>query len=304
MSNGELKYISNEQIDAERWNRCIAGSPNETVYAYSWFLDHICDNWDALILGDYQYVMPIVPSQKYGISYIYQPLYTQQMGVFPTPTNEVLNLFLDQLKSRFKFAAINVNAFNLPLKRKDIIFENRHNFLLDLSKTKEQIESAYSTNTKRNLKKAEKNKLSFLKGISVEEFLQLKRANQKIKIPEVAYNRIKQLISFSRMNGKGELYGVYNSYNELCAAVFMIASQKRVIYLNATSNEEGKNLGANHFLLDRFISENCGKNLLLDFEGSMIPGVARFYKGFGASAETYYHVSWNNLPWWIKWLKK
>jgi hypothetical protein len=57
-------------------------------------------------------------------------------------------------------------------------------------------------------------------------------------------------------------------------------------------------------LIDTFIQNNSGKNLILDFEGSNIPGIARFYKGFGAMAETYYSVHQNRLPRLLRIFKK
>jgi hypothetical protein len=36
----------------------------------------------------------------------------------------------------------------------------------------------------------------------------------------------------------------------------------------------------------------------------MIPGVARFYSGFGATAETYFQLKFNRLPLPFRWFKK
>ena len=41
-----------------------------------------------------------------------------------------------------------------------------------------------------------------------------------------------------------------------------------------------------------------------DFEGSMIPGVARFYAGFGANPETYFQLKFNRLPLPLRWIKR
>ena len=41
-------------------------------------------------------------------------------------------------------------------------------------------------------------------------------------------------------------------------------------------------------LIDHIIRQEAGKNTILDFEGSKIEGVARFYKGFGAKNHPYF----------------
>ena len=105
-------------------------------------------------------------------------------------------------------------------------------------------------------------------------------------------------------SGIGEIYGVYNQENNLCAAVYFCRWKNRVIYLNAASGEEGKKLRAMYFLVDNFIKSNSEHDLKLDFEGSMIPGVARFYSGFGATPETYFQLKFNRLPLPFRWLKQ
>jgi hypothetical protein len=57
-------------------------------------------------------------------------------------------------------------------------------------------------------------------------------------------------------------------------------------------------------LIDDFIRQNAESNLILDFEGSNIQGIARFYAGFGAEPQTYLSVRINRLPWLLRILKK
>jgi len=44
-------------------------------------------------------------------------------------------------------------------------------------------------------------------------------------------------------------------------------------------------------LFDSIIEEYAGQKKILDFEGSGIPGVARFFQSFGAVNEPYYVYS-------------
>jgi len=112
------------------------------------------------------------------------------------------------------------------------------------------------------------------------------------------------LIEYGHTHANGMIYAAYNQHNTLCAAAFFFFSGKRVTYLNAVSTEEGKNINAMHLIVDQFIKEHSGSALTLDFEGSIIPGIARFYNGFGALAEQYYSLKSNNLPLPLRWLKK
>ena len=69
----QIRYLTNEQIDKIKWDACIDTASNGLVYAYSFYLDSMAKNWDALVLGDYEAVMPLTWNKKYGFYYLYQP---------------------------------------------------------------------------------------------------------------------------------------------------------------------------------------------------------------------------------------
>jgi hypothetical protein len=59
-----------------------------------WHLDRTAVVWDALVWGDYEFVMPLPVRKKWGIQYVYQPLFCQQLGIFPKPSNWLRNFFM------------------------------------------------------------------------------------------------------------------------------------------------------------------------------------------------------------------
>lgn len=303
MNQQSITYIKHEELDTDRWDQCLENAPNALVYAQSWYLDKICDRWDALVLGNYQYVMPLTFRKRLGITYLYQPLFCQQLGIFPTPTKEISHQFLDEVCLRFPFVEINLNAMQLPVESAGI-YEERCNHMLWLNESYAVLAANYSTHASRKLKKAKKQKLSLVSSISAEEYIRFKKNNLSVKLSEKEMRTLRNILAFSLTRSLGQIYGVYSAGNELCAAAFFIRNKHRVTYLNAASSAEGKKNQAMYFLIDGFICENAAKDYLLDFEGSMISGVARLYEGFGATPEKYHRFRYNNLPWWIKWLKK
>lgn len=305
VNTSTLRYIEHSDIDAEKWNRCIDEAANSRIYAFTWQLDRATPVWDALVLGDYEFVMPLPIRKKPGIKYLYQPLYSQQMGIYPVPKQEISDLFYRYLATHFRYAEIQLNSGNLPGKGLEhTIFLARKNYLLPLGNDYKSIASFFSNNTRRNIAKAKKNGLSMVEGIRLEPYLEFKTKNLPDGVSKSDLLPLKNIIAYGQYKGLGKIYGVYTSGNQLCAAVYFCHWKDRVIYFNAASNDEGKNLGGMYFLVNQFIEQNAGKNLTLDFEGSMIPGVARFYKGFGATPETYFQLKINRLPLPFKWFKK
>src|ERR1017187_1866717 len=109
-----IKLLSHSEINRTNWDARIASSLNSTVYPYSWYLDLVSPGWEALVEGNYESVMPLTANKKYGITYLYQPFFTQQLGVFSARklSPAKVNDFLSQVPGKFKFIEINLNVGN------------------------------------------------------------------------------------------------------------------------------------------------------------------------------------------------
>jgi hypothetical protein len=300
-----LKYLKHEELDYTLWDRCISDAGNSRVYALSWYLDRTAVYWDALVWGDYEYIMPVTLRRKFGIKYIYQPLFCQQLGIFPEPVPEIAGLFYSEIFRRFRFVNILLNSANhIPdiygIKK----FLPRDNFLLNLTTEYTSIRDGYSKNTLRNIKSAERSRLNYVPGISIKEYIEFLGKNLPVGVTKNDLSKFRSIVAYCLHKGIGEMPGIYTSENRLCAAVFLCRWKGRLIYLNPASNVDGRKSSAMFFLLDNFISANAGQEIVLDFEGSMVPGVARFYQGFGAKAECYYPLKINRLPIPLRWIKK
>jgi hypothetical protein len=305
MKKGNLKYVKHGEIDYEKWDQCIEGAVNSRVYATTWFLDRTAVTWDALIYGNYEHVMPLPVKQKFGIQFLYQPHYCQQLGIFPPPAGPLALEFFTNVLKVFNYADIQINSLNLPANNlEDIKISSRKNYLLHLGTGYDVLSSAFSEYTSRNIFRAEGNNLNFVKGIRLEDYMTFKKKNMPVEISASGLGKLKSLIAYSQYKGIGETFGIYSAENELCAAAFFCRWKERVVYLNAVSSIKGKETRAMFHLINHFIESNANKNLILDFEGSMLPGVARFFEGFGATAETYYQLKFNKLPVILKWMKR
>ena len=300
----KIYYLKNKDIDLDKWNECIKNSFNGIVYAYSWYLDIVNEEWEALVDENYTRVMPLTIANKYKINYLHQPYFTQQLGVFSTQilNSEIVARFVEAIPTKYRFYELNLNTFN---KLENYKYELTKNitYELDLISNYEKTLQNYSTNTKRNLKKATTNKISVLTGIQPNDLINLfinNNENKLIKVTNEHYDTIRKIMSTALRYQIGEILGAYNEKNELCSAAFFITSHHKSIYLFAASSESGKETGANFKLIDTFIQKYSGLHLTLDFEGSNIDGLARYYSSFGAKPCEYYRIKKNLLPWYIK----
>jgi hypothetical protein len=275
----------------------IADSPAETIYPYSWYLDAVSENWSALVAGDYRFVMPVVWKKKAGIKYIYQPFYTQQLGVFSREyiDPELIREMLRILYKKFRFAGFNLNIKNLPGEEGSFTMEDKSNYVLTLDQDYSSHLSAFRTNTKRNIRKSVEYPDRLDRKLSTEELVRLKRDNDVIQRSEDDYRWLTNLIETIRERDAGKIYAIRTD-SEITSAAFFAFSKTRAIYLLSASSMKGKERKGMFRIVDTFIKDHAGSGLILDFEGSNIPSVARFFAGFGARAEIYQEVSFNRLP--------
>lgn len=302
----EIRYLKHNQINKQKWDFAIENSQNGLVYALSWYLDIVSPQWDALVVGDYEIVMPLTYRSKLGIKYLYQAVFIQQLGIFYIKdiTQEIVQDFIAEAKKHFKFIEIQLNYANPKLN--DESFISRNTQLINISKSYDELFSNYSKNHIKNLKKNRASGLIINSNGQSCDFIDLtskmfiKKGVAEIK--QIDLENLKRVIDYSMNNGLGQFYFGYLN-DKLCASAFFLKWEKRVIIFTAL-NDLGRDAGAMFGLIDKYLKENSGQDLLFDFAGSNIPGVKYRNLGFGAENEIYYRVKINNLPIPLKWLKK
>lgn len=298
----QIRLINHQDIDYEKWGQCITNAPNGSLYACSWYLDLVTEKWQALVYGDYEYVMPLPFKKKYGIKYVYQPAYCQQLGVFPTPPFEIQKEFAHYLRRQFRLVSYQLNSENSNRAFGSYKTTEKVNYCLLLQNSYDQLYSNFSQHSKRNIKKAEKNKVNVIKGLFAHEYVASKRSSMKTAVSEDMLRKLSLLMTNTITSGKGMVYAAYSEVNNLCGAAFILFDGGRAYYLNAFSTDEGRDNRAMYAIVNEFIKEYAGVSLILDFEGSIIEGIARFYKGFGAAQQNYFYIYSNRLPI-IRWFK-
>jgi hypothetical protein len=295
----EIRHIKQKDIDFAKWDNCIASSFNGIIYAYSWYLDIVCPGWDALVCGDYESVMPLTHNRKYSFNYLFQPFFCQQLGVFSSHKLDSLlvDSFIRAIPLKYKFVEINLNKYNCINDLNGYNLKLNNTYELDLISSYENIFRKYKKNNIRNIRKAIHHKISIMKGLTPEEIFGIVRISSIFPgIKDRHYDVLYQLITEAIRYKSGYLYGAYDENKTLCAVGFFIYSNNKACFILSVSSDDGKKKRAMFLLIDEFIKDFSGQNIILDFEGSNIPGIARFYEGFGANPFNYPTIKANKLP--------
>ena len=306
MTTGDqIKYLQHKEIDKAKWDACITIAHNGLIYGYSFYLDCMAMHWDALVLGDYEAIMPLTWNKKYGFYYLYQPAFTASLGVFGKNLNKgMIDDFVSMIPTKFKLVEISLNSGNIIGDSKPFSLL-RSNYILHLNRSYEEISKAYRDNHNRNIKKAFQLGCSISKEVSVDEIIQLNKEQlQHIDgtKPE-DYPNFKKLYESLKNREQAKIYAIVDPKNKVLASAVFFFSHNRAYYIMVGNHPDGKTIGASHALIDAFIKDHSGQDLILDFEGSDIRNLAFFYSGFGATEEIYPALKINRLPFYVKWMK-
>ena len=285
-----IQHLTRNQLDEEKYNNCISKAVNMRIYAYSWYLDIVCDNWDAIILDDYQAVMPLPKRKKYGIHYIYQAPWTQQLGVFSDVVVEssLVDQFIKSIPRKFKLIDVFLNSEN-TIDSSQI--QLRDNYILSLNRPYETIRKQFSKGRKSSVKQAEKFDLTIVDNYDHDVIIELFKKNKGLELHKkgLEYDILSKLIKYSLAFNFAKSYAVINDRNELIGGAFFLIDANRITYLFSSINDKGRAKHAMSFLINHIIQTHAKSNYIFDFEGSVVKELASFFKSFGAEKETYFH---------------
>ncbi|MDR1719102.1 MAG: GNAT family N-acetyltransferase [Dysgonamonadaceae bacterium] len=283
-----IRRLKHAEIDKSAYDRCVAASPHGTVYAMSWYLDVVSPGWHLLVAGDYDFVMPIPLKKRFGISYALQPPFCQQLGLFSASAldSRLLKEFTTRIPCFIYDLRFNVgNVFD------DGAEAFGKNYVLPLDRPYEALRQAYRERCRRHVRKAESFRLEVHDHTEQGAFIDLVRDNPAYQSVWQRMPMLEALIDAARHHAQVQLWHVRDSEQRLLAATFFLFWKDRIYYMVSVSTPEGKATQSMALLVDTFIRRHASSARILDFEGSIIPGVAHFYEGFGSTCERYPRVT-------------
>ena len=298
-----IAILPADQIDVSKWNDCIEKNKG-LIYSCTEYLNQMADQWSGVVLNDYQSVMPLPYRKKWGITYLYTPAFTQQLGFTGNYTEQDFKAAIHAISGFAKYGDYFLNHLNQPNLDQGS-FISRNNFIINLSPAYEEIYTAYSTNFKRILKKEQsfsyQIKDAVIESIQMHQFLVQPLTK---KVTHQDYQHLTPLCIQMLQKEKCICRNITDNQNNILSTAILLKDNFRLYNLLNTTSVEGKKQFANHFLMNGIIKEFASSGLTLDLEGSAIPGVKEFYIKLGAINQPYYHWHFNQLPFPINLLKR
>ncbi len=295
-----INHLTNDTIKRSEWDEWVRNARNRRMYASSLFLDIFCPRWEALVIEDGKAFMPLTRNRKFSISYLYQPIFVQQLGLFFRDPGfaEYVPLFIEKLSTLYSFADIAMNEMNID-HCGSIQYTEMNNFLLPLDKPYESVAKQFNSNTRRNIIKSKRLGTILVPGFNAGDVVRLFSRHQGKLYPNIRRKNYKMLVSLLERGmeeGVVEIKSACTHDRTVIACVCILKDYDRYVFYFSANTPEGREHGAMFLLVDSFIRQFSGTGMILDFNGSMNPNIARFYSGFGAQKTSYPRLRINTLP--------
>lgn len=286
------------------------------IFSRYWWLDTACGGpayWDVLLIEQKGQVQAALPFYVPAPGVISMPPFTQTMGPWFAPEPQdakythtlgkrqaLCKEFTDALKKYPHF----LQNFNyritdwLPFYWEGYKQTTRYTYLLNNIGDEKSLWENMSSNIRRNITKArEKHNIIVKKGISVDEFLKIQTLTferQKLSAPKNS-DTLKNIILACRQRNQGDLWGAYDNKGNLHAVAFIAWQKSSAYYLAGGGDPALRSSGAHSLLLWECIRFAAQHTSVFDFEGSMIPGVERFFREFGAIQTPFFTITKGKL---------
>lgn len=303
-----IRRLKRSEIDIEKWDRCVRESEAGEVFYLHWYLDTCAGTWEALVQNDYEAVMPLASRNRFGVWYLYQPFFTRHFGVISRVESDPVQhqCFLDAIPENYRYWDFCFPPHHQTCSPDAVTAEKKYQFLL-LGRDYSELRSRYHANCSRNLAKAVKAGLTVQQDFDTSQLVEEFRRDREKAIEEFGpahYSLLLKLMNEAKQHTDTYCIAVRNSGGDLLAGAFFILDCRRLLYLKGFSSPAGRTCGAMHFLFDNMIRRFSSNPLVLDFGGSSIPSIARFFHGFGSSDCIYLRHQVNRLPLLLRWLKR
>ena len=286
--------------DPAAWAALHTAAPQATVYTAGWWLDEVAaGRWGAVVVPDgahgYAAALPVPLRRRWrglGPTDILQPFFTQQLGVLSrAEAAPDAAPFLAALPPGLRAYGQLHCRNHVSAAPTGFRVGERVTYHLDLAAPYAALAAGFHQNHRRNLKKASE-LLIAEENDAAPTVIELFRATKGRELPDVKPRHYALLGRLAAGLAARHQLRVLLARDAASGAVLagglFAADARHTIYLLGGGSEAGRQRGAMHAVVDGLLRREAGTaNRLLDFEGSMVESVARFYAGFGARPVPY-----------------
>lgn len=299
-----LRYL--EPSEYPLWDALVDISPQGSVFCRSWWLDAVgdvrvlaCFSGKQIIAG-----MPLYLERHFGISVCTMPKLTRSWGVVMRPLEgkavtaaaretKILRAFAVQLsRYRLFFQAFHPSLSNwLPFHWSGFRQTTRFTYVIDDLTDLNRVWHEMSESARGQVRKADKAGFTVVPcGIDQVYKCECQSFLRQGKRPSHSESLLRSVYYSAKKNDSGACFAVVDREGKVYSARLLVWDRHRAYYLVAGADSRLRGSGANSFGVWSAIQFAAQRSRSFDFAGSVIEGIERFNRNFGATQVSYNYV--------------
>jgi len=281
------------------------------LFSQPWWLDAVCgqDNWSVALVekgGIILASMPYFMEKKYGLKFLKHPKLTPTLGIYLKYTanqqydkklsyeKEMSQQIINQLPKFDKFSySFNSSIKNfLPFYWNGFKLNLKYTYVIEDLSNLDNVFNNFSSSAKKNIKKANKNGIKVVDSLDIKSFYNINKITfnqQNIKIP-YSFEFLEKLFNTLVKNNSCIMKFAIGEENKIYSVMLGVYDNDKLYMLLGSSDRTIQTYGAEYLLYWEMMKFASMHHLKFDFEGSMIEGVERRNRSFGAVQESYINV--------------
>lgn len=280
-----------------------------SLFAQPFWLDAVAPGrWDEVRIeqdGELVARLPYMRESKWGATLLRMPPMTQNLGPalaisaekYATRLSkemEWMGALIDRLpryhyfNQRFHHTITNW----LPFKWRGFTQTTHYTYIVNARSSAESAWEELNKKTRADIRKAEKS-VTVRDDIPIARLLELCHTSFSARDRVMPYDRqtVERIAEACAARGLSRILCTEDAGGRLLAGALFVWDRESAYYLIGCRDGEASASGAMSLLIWQGIQEALAARRSFDFEGSMLPGVERFCRSFGAVQTPYFRVT-------------
>lgn len=293
--------------------QCFCANGYVPVFSQPWWLDAVCgeEHWDVYIVekgGSYVAAMPYYFEERNGYKIITKAKNTQNNGIiirYPNEQkyvtkldyeeviiNEIIDyietLGVDKYEQQYHYEFTNW----LPFFWRGYEEITRYTYVIENTFDMKKVEENYTSNVRKNLRKAKRQVHLRENGISIEKFYEINRMSFERQGKRIPYSLdfVRSIYDAGNKRDAVKILAAEDNTCNIHSVAFLVWDEEAVYYLLNGTNPEFKSSQANCFLIHESIKIASDMGKRFDFEGSVIKSIERAFREYGGVRKPYFRI--------------
>jgi hypothetical protein len=299
-----LRYL--EPSEYPLWDALVDVSPQGSVFCRSWWLSAVenvrvlaCFSGNQIVAG-----IPLYFERRFGIPVCTMPKLTQTWGIVMRPLEgkavaaatreiKILRAFALQLSGyRIFFQAFHPSLSNwLPFYWSGFRQTTRFTYVIDDLSDLNRVWHGMSESARGQIRKAQRAGLTVVPcGIDDVYRCECQSFLRQGRRPSHSESLLKRIYCSAKENDSAACFAVVDREGTVYSSRLLVWDKHRAYYLVAGVDTGLRGSGANSFGVWSAIQFVAQRSRAFDFAGSVVEGIERFNRNFGATQVPYNFV--------------